>query len=432
MSESSVPQQPSSPAPVAAAPSPSTERRGLLDIKVRLSNPSPTAGSEFTVYMLVTNLFDVPIWPESPQVFLPSELRAVSRLVPVQDAVKPFDLLVAELAEGRIPESEAGGPAWWPFRRRSSYACRVQDELERLAQKAIEVDKELELIEKKREEIRGQMADVTAGKTLAEARQLYEKDVQFRQWGEEDTELARQYETTSERAAQIKAQLVTLTGTSAIITEGDLSLANFSLHGSLYVQAKGNIHLDAPQTAPVRALDSSSLRPGIDALQPGNTAVYSLVLATKRTLFFRPIQYTLEYSINFSFDKGRSLTYTNSASQDLTIRAPVTSVMGGAILGGVAGYVARFLQEFSKGLKSIDLATNWAVFLLTLGVTVILSAMAVVFLARKSETQSLLSIEDFWGGLVIGFLVGYTGTSAFESFAGINTAGGAVPAATPW
>lgn len=426
MSEGPVPQQPEEQPPAV------TERRGLLDIKVRLSNPSPTAGSEFTVYMLVTNLFDVPIWPESPQVFLPSELRAVARQVAVQDAVKPFDLLVAELAAGRVPDPEAAGPSWWPFRRKSNYARRIQNELERLAQKAIEVDNELEEIEQKRKGLRQQMADATAGKSLAAVRELYDSDVDFRRWSEQDTELARQYEMVSERAAALRTQLVTLTGTSAIITEGDLSLANFNLQGSLYVQAKGKIRLDAPQTAPVRALDSSSLRPGVDALQPGNTAVYSLVLATKKTLFFRPIQYTLEYSINFSFDPNQSQTHTNSASQDLTIRAPITSVMAGAIMGGVAGYGAKFLQEFRNGLTGINLAADWMTFALTLIVTVILSAMAVVFLARKSETQSLLSIEDFWGGLVIGFLVGYTGTSAFESFAGISgTATTAVPAATP-
>src|SRR5690242_13406927 len=46
------------------------DRRGLLDIKITLSNPSPTAGTQFTLNVQVTNLFDVPIWPESPQVFL--------------------------------------------------------------------------------------------------------------------------------------------------------------------------------------------------------------------------------------------------------------------------------------------------------------------------------------------------------------------------
>jgi len=46
--------------------------------------------------------------------------------------------------------------------------------------------------------------------------------------------------------------------------------------------------------------------------------------------------------------------------------------------------------------------------------------MAIIFMARKSDAQSFVSIEDFWGGLLIGFLVGYTGTSFFESITGVT------------
>ena len=41
-------------------------QRGLLDIRVLLSTPTPTAGSEFKVYVLVTNPFDVPIHTSPP------------------------------------------------------------------------------------------------------------------------------------------------------------------------------------------------------------------------------------------------------------------------------------------------------------------------------------------------------------------------------
>jgi hypothetical protein len=47
---------------------------------------------------------------------------------------------------------------------------------------------------------------------------------------------------------------------------------------------------------------------------------------------------------------------------------------------------------------------------------IILSGMAVVFLARKSDAQSFVSVEDFWGGMLMGFLVGYTGTSFFGTY----------------
>jgi nitrate/nitrite transporter NarK len=57
---------------------------------------------------------------------------------------------------------------------------------------------------------------------------------------------------------------------------------------------------------------------------------------------------------------------------------------------------------------------------ITLVTAIILSIIAIIFTARKSETQSFVSIEDFWGGLLIGFLIGYTGTSFFDNLTNIS------------
>lgn len=51
--------------------------------------------------------------------------------------------------------------------------------------------------------------------------------------------------------------------------------------------------------------------------------------------------------------------------------------------------------------------------------------MAVVFVARKSETQSFVTVEDFWGGMVTGFLVGYAGVAFFQSLTGVTVGNGA-------
>jgi hypothetical protein len=88
--------------------------------------------------------------------------------------------------------------------------------------------------------------------------------------------------------------------------------------------------------------------------------------------------------------------------------------MSGAIIGGAAGYLASFLQNFAN-----ELTVDWLQSVILFFLTMILSAMSVVFLARKSETQVLISVEDFWGGLVIGFLVGYTGITFFNNIAGL-------------
>jgi hypothetical protein len=58
---------------------------------------------------------------------------------------------------------------------------------------------------------------------------------------------------------------------------------------------------------------------------------------------------------------------------------------------------------------------------------VILSAVAVIFMARKSDTQSFVSVEDFWGGVLIGFLVGYTGTGFFGTLTHVTPEGVTVP-----
>ena len=39
-------------------------------------------------------------------------------------------------------------------------------------------------------------------------------------------------------------------------------------------------------------------------------------------------------------------------------------------------------------------------------------------MARKSSTQQIVSVEDFWGGLLIGFLVGYLGEAYFRGIIG--------------
>jgi hypothetical protein len=40
-----------------------------------------------------------------------------------------------------------------------------------------------------------------------------------------------------------------------------------------------------------------------------------------------------------------------------------------------------------------------------------ISGIVVVAFARKKDAQPILSVEDFWGGVFVGFLVGYTGKS---------------------
>lgn len=407
----------------SAVPSGAT---GLLDIQVQLSIPSPTAGSEFTVYVKVTNLFDRPIYPESPQVFLPSELKPAKISLAPEESIGSMSALLNQIADGEIPPSVQANRQGI-FNKRSP-AQDIREQLQYMAQKAIELDQKIDELDKKHRDLQNRINDAISGKPMSERIQILKEDAQVSKLANEDADCVRQLSEMTQRATTLKTQITNLTGATAVVTDSDIKLSNFSFTGKMYIQAKGDVQLESATSTSLQALDSSSLRPG-DALQPGSTAVYSMILTTKTSLLFRPVQYTLQYSLNFAFSQDRKKIYTNAASQLITIRSPIVSVMLGAVLGGVAGFLATFLQKNASAGGVVII--NWAEMLISLLVTCILSAMAVVFLVRKSDTQSLISVEDFWGGLVIGFLVGYSGNTAFESLTGINTLTSVTPTPIP-
>jgi hypothetical protein len=140
------------------------DRRGLLDIKVTLSNRSPTAGSEFTLYVLVTNLFDVPIWPESPQVFLPSEIEAISVGNSLVSSIESLNLLINKVAQGEILPREdlrckdsfrSYLPSWL---RPKIQGSETADHLKYLAGQTQTLDKELAAMQAQRAKIKAQKA----------------------------------------------------------------------------------------------------------------------------------------------------------------------------------------------------------------------------------------------------------------------------------
>jgi hypothetical protein len=87
--------------------------------------------------------------------------------------------------------------------------------------------------------------------------------------------------------------------------------------------------------------------------------------------------------------------------------------MLGSMLGGLGGSLARLIQVHP------DVDVNKLSYSAVIGgitstlLAMILSVVAVIFMARKSDAQSFVTVEDFWGGALIGFFVGYTGTSFF-------------------
>ncbi len=180
------------------------------------------------------------------------------------------------------------------------------------------------------------------------------------------------------------------------------------------------------ETVVSRSIDLMGSLPEGAASQPGNTAVYTIIMKTKDFLLFRPSQYRLQFSINYCFEKASEFKnsaaiedvrdlFTNTVASTLSIRASMYSVIIGSAIGGLFGALARFLQSGILTPKNIFDS------IISIALSVILSVAAVIFLARKSGAQSFVSVEDLWGGMLIGFLVGYSGVSFFENLAGISS-----------
>jgi hypothetical protein len=150
-------------------------------------------------------------------------------------------------------------------------------------------------------------------------------------------------------------------------------------------------------------------------LQPNDSVVHQFVLRTRNWLFFTPLTHTFQIQVCFATD---SIQHNQTVPFQLNIRSTILAMCIGAVAGALVG----------AGLKSLSAAGSGATQPAWRAMTVAaLAAFAVVVaFARKSNAQSFLSVEDFWGGALIGFSVGFFG---FDQFANLFSPGSAAAAA---
>ncbi|WP_437309905.1 hypothetical protein [Sorangium sp. So ce388] len=141
-------------------------------------------------------------------------------------------------------------------------------------------------------------------------------------------------------------------------------------------------------------------------LQAGNSTARSFSVRSRRTLWFRTASYRLLIEVEYEIDGATNL---DTIEHVLKVSASLASVICGALAGGVAGWFAA-----RGGVARLD-----AEAVLSLAVSLVLVAMAAVLLARKRDAQPILAIEDFWGGVAVGFLIAYSGPSLFAGLFGL-------------
>src|SRR6267378_1076823 len=133
-------------------------------------------------------------------------------------------------------------------------------------------------------------------------------------------------------------------------------------------------------------------------LQPGNSTTRTFRIRSKKAIWFRPAAYRLQIEVEYSIGGIRNI---DTIEHPIQIRASLTSLVLGAFIGGLGGWFAGHGSVAAPGANSV----------VGLTVSLVMSAMAVVLFARKKEVQPIITVEDFWGGVALGFLVAYSGAT---------------------
>lgn len=358
---------------------PDSGQFGLLDLSVDLSVPEVYSGTDFTLYLHVKNPFPSRIWIRSVELSLPTQLKW-----------RP---------SAKFNETVATKKRWW----RSAIASRRQ-------------------IRSIKERINHLSAELGALNPDQHAREA-----------EIRSEL-QALDAILRRSQLEVGSVIEAGGDSSIYIENAQTSGNVILAA----EGQGRIHierLNAGSVGPERVPLQGSLPKGA-SLEPGCTDVWTIRLGSARSPFFIPAQYKLQMTVIYSttppkpeqvgrdgrqegMETVSEQLYSNTTASTVQVKAALWAVITGGVIGGIIGSAGRSLQD----AKSFDVlfGARGGASMGALVLAVILSGAAIVFAARKSDAQAFISVEDFWGGLLVGFLIGYSGTAAFSDITGVPT-----------
>jgi hypothetical protein len=155
-------------------------------------------------------------------------------------------------------------------------------------------------------------------------------------------------------------------------------------------------------------------------LQPNDSITKEFVFITRgrhRWITFIPTTLAMKIQLRYGLD-NRCHLKTIKAEVNIQVRLEAIAI--GALLGGLAGSMIRQLGDNGRVLLIYN-ATFDAINstpsdkveifngMMIIFISVIFSIAAVIAFARKAAAQKIISIEDFYGGFLIGFLVGLQG-----------------------
>ena len=341
--------------------------QGLLDISVELSTTDLVAGNEFSIYVLLKNPYNSPIWIRNVTVSIPSEIELPQWI----EAEAQSNLEAKRVLDSKILEEK-------------EIELQREKSNQEIAESRVKVRSLQSKLSNIQEKIKATKDEDLKSELQKEANAV-EIEIEKEDIDQSDNESLLKRKRSSSKASISFDEKAVLD----LLEVGDFSLTSLNFNKGAKI-GELRVGLTKAAAAGLREANLESSLPRDTALQPGDTAVYTIILKTKSNILFRPSQYKLHFNVAYHSGKESNLR-VNTAVTNLSIRASISAIMAGALLGGfsgfIAGYIARQLSSTTPFIDFFSLTTLFA-FLLSL----ILSGIFVVFIARKSETQSLFTL----------------------------------------
>jgi hypothetical protein len=124
----------------------------------------------------------------------------------------------------------------------------------------------------------------------------------------------------------------------------------------------------------------------------------------------RPDTYAISAEVTYEV---KNVSWHKQITIDVSIFPSLSSMLFGALFGSILGTVVKALV--SPGTPNIFAA---------LFTNLVLAFIIAVTLMRKKDVQPFLTIEDFWGGILLGFLVGTNGQTFLDTIMRLSSQGG--------
>lgn len=221
----------------------------------------------------------------------------------------------------------------------------------------------------------------------------------------------------------VKAQFSSTADKELVISADDNSIVDLGAALSGFDKVVVNA---SPGSKVTVASPTHPEEPAVRVVRPRCETNAFLTIGTRGWLFFKPTRLRLKSEVRYRID-GDPNEFTQVMPLNFDVRPPLRSVIIGAIVGALAGGAARFINDVSStdtDLLGMTLQ-KWVIHGIKLGGAVVMAIIATVALSRKTGAQGFITVEDFFGGFVVGVLVAYRGTSYFEDLLNYASSTGA-------